>query len=275
MRLLLVLAICLLFLGAADSFAEILEPGHSWGIGTEVSSIKYTEPDIMSERGIMYGVDAFYNYYGELSADNPELNKWMIRAEGRASMGQVDYKNSGDIDSIDDSIIELRGLGGYGLEVSESVAIIPYIGVGYRQLNDDMGGHVSSNGSLGYDRESKYLYAPIGAEAILDLKNSWSVGLSAEYDYFMWGRQISRLSQVRNDYNDPENHQKSGFGLRSALRVEKKGEAIDFMIEAFVRFWSIKRSQEADLTFNGFRIGTATEPKNRSTEYGLKAALKF
>lgn len=275
MRLLLVLAICLLFLGAADSFAEILEPGHSWGIGTEVSNIKYTEPDIMSERGVMYGVDAFYNYYGELSTDNPELNKWMIRAEGRASMGQVDYKNSGDIDSIDDYILEFRSLGGYGLEVSESVAIIPYIGVGYRYLNDGMGGHVSSNGSLGYDRESNYLYAPIGAEAILDLKNSWNVGLSAEYDLFMWGRQISHLSQTRNDFNDPENHQKSGFGLRSALRVEKKGEAMDFMIEAFIRYWSIKRSQEADLTWQGRVIGTTTEPKNRSTEYGLKLALKF
>ncbi len=275
MRLLLVLAICLLFLGAADSFAEILEPGHSWGIGTEVSSIKYEEPGIMNEKGIMYGVSAFYNYYGELSVDNPELNKWMIRAEGRGSMGKVDYQNSGEIDGIDDSIIELRGLGGYGLEVSESVAITPYVGIGYRQLHDDMGGFVSSTGALGYDRESKYLYAPIGAEAILDLKNNWNVGLSAEYDLFMWGRQTSRLSQALNGYNDPENPQKRGFGLRSALKVEKKGEAIDFIIEAFVRYWNIKRSQEADLTVNGIIVGTVTEPKNNSTEYGLKVALKF
>jgi hypothetical protein len=83
------------------------------------------------------------------------------------------------------------------------------------------------------------------------------------------------LSRTIVGYNDPENHQKGGFGLRSALKVEKQGEAIDFIIEAFVRYWNIKDSQEADLTRYGIKVGTATEPQNKSTEYGLKIALKF
>ncbi|PIV41068.1 MAG: hypothetical protein COS27_10960 [Nitrospirae bacterium CG02_land_8_20_14_3_00_41_53] len=72
----------------------------------------------------------------------------MLKAEGRLSYGWVDYSNSGTMDDIDDYIWELRGLGGYDFSVLKASILTPYIGIGYRYLNDDMSGRVSSTGAL-------------------------------------------------------------------------------------------------------------------------------
>ncbi|MBM3253477.1 MAG: hypothetical protein FJZ16_04420 [Candidatus Omnitrophica bacterium] len=277
MRLCLIGIICFLFFGCVNSFAEMV-PGHSWGIGTELSHIKYEEPGIMEEEGLMYGMVGFYTYRGGIevtSVEYPQLDQYIFKVDGRLSLGQVDYKNSGQIDSIDDFIMELRGLGGLGFSICERIIISPYVGIGYRYLNDDMGGEVSTTGAQGYERESNYLYSPIGIEGELDLDNNWSVGATAEYDLFWFGKQISHLSNINPGFNDPENRQHKGFGLRGALRVKKKGEKIDFIFEPFIRFWKIKTSQEADWTYLGAKIGITTEPKNKSTEYGAKFAIKF
>lgn len=267
---------CLSLLVTIDTFAEMgIYPEYSWQVGGETSYIRYKEPGIMQEQGLFYGVAGSYSYKGGISTANPHLDYYLFRAEGRVSIGEVDYQNSGDIDSITDYIIELRGLGGLGFMLSESITITPYIGIAYRYLNDDMEGHVSTSGALGYERESNYYYSPIGVEGEIDLGNNWSVGATVEYDHFWFGKQISHLSNARQDFNDPENRQNKGFGLRGALRLIRKTEKLDFILEPFIRYWHIGSSQEADLTFFGAKIGTATEPKNKSTEYGLRLALKF
>ena len=61
----------------------------------------------------------------------------MLRAEGRGAWGKVDYKNSGTLDNINDYAVELRGLGGYGFPVFSITVLTPYVGIGYRYLNDD------------------------------------------------------------------------------------------------------------------------------------------
>ncbi len=277
MRLVLVLSICGLFLGTANSFAQGLESGHSWGAGTESSYIKYDEPGRMYEKGVMHGVVGFYSYTGEMYTSNPYLSNYMLKAEGRISFGGLDYRSSdnGDIDDTDNFITELRGLGGYGFSITENISITPYIGFGYRHLKDDLGGKVSSTGAFDYDRDSTYLYVPLGAEANIELGNNWSVGATAEYDIFLWGKYRSHLSQQRNDFNDPENTQRHGFGLRGALRITRKTEKIDLIIEPFIRYWKLRDSQETGLTLNNFWIRWFSVPKNSSTELGVRFAIKF
>ena len=187
----------------------------------------------------------------------------------------MDYKNSGTLDNIDDLTLEFRGLGGFGFDIFTASTLTPYLGVGYRYLNDDLKGKVTSTGAAGYERESNYFYSPIGIETLTELNNGWFWGLRAEYDYFWRGVQKSHLSDANPAYNDLENDQNKGYGVRGSVKLLMKSEEIDFVIEPFIRYWNIKKSEDAKVTFAGVIIGTGYEPKNHTTEAGIKMGLIF
>lgn len=245
-----------------------------WELGTEMSQITYKEPGVMEEKGMMYGIVGSYVYRGE----SFELQKVMFKAEGRFAFGKVDYDGALQtepptpytIDGIDDYLWEFRGLWGYDFSVFTASTLTPYIGIGYRYLNDD-----GSSDPNGYERESNYIYSPMGVEITIPLKNTWSVGTMLEYDIFWWGKQISHFIP---GYLDAENLQKKGFGIRSSVKFQKKGEKLDFVIEPFIRYWNIKQSETAFYSVivdNEPLIIAIWEPKNNSTELGCKLAVKF
>ncbi|UCB56492.1 MAG: outer membrane beta-barrel protein [Candidatus Omnitrophota bacterium] len=280
MKTTVVAIICFVLLGATAALAEVELQEHNWDLGTEISHIKYEEPDIMEEEGAMYGVVGSYTYH----------NKLMLRGEVKGSWGEVDYTSvdSGDINNIDDYMVEARALGGYDFPVSETTILTPYIGFGYRYLNDDMSGTVSTTGNLGYERESNYYYSPIGIETITELDNDWFLGLTCEYDYFWQGKQKSHLSDARYYHpawgyytlNDVENDQEKGYGVRGSVKLLKKAEKVDLIIEPYIKYWNIKKSNEvvsSTISENGLWIITSTgyEPKNNSTEIGGKIAIRF
>jgi len=238
---------------------------HPWELGAEISHITYKEPDVMRDKGMMYGIAGSYAYHENL----------MLKAEGRFSYGQVDYKNSGTMNNIDDYILEIRGLGGYDFYMFEASTLTLYIGIGYRYLNDDSSGKITSTGAGGYERESNYIYSPVGIESVTSLKNGWSVGARGEYDIFWWGKQISHLSDANPNFGDVRNTQRRGYGLRGSIKLEKNGEKLDFIIEPFIRYWNIAKSNDSDVTYAGVIIGYGYEPKNNSTEIGCKLAAKF
>jgi hypothetical protein len=238
---------------------------HVWETGPEISYIEYKEPDVMSEKGLMYGIGAAYSYH----------NGVMIKVAGRFSYGQVDYQNSGTLNNIDDIIFEIRALGGYDFRILSSFTMTPFIGFGYRYLRDDMAGRITSTGAKGYLRESNYLYSPIGIEAVNVFGKGWSVGVILEYDYFWKGMQRSYLSNAVAGYNDIENNQNSGYGGRGSIFIKKQGDRVFFAIEPFIRYWNIDKSEVQDLTYYGTVIGTAWEPKNESTEIGVKFMIGF
>jgi hypothetical protein len=163
---LLAITLCFTFVGMGSVLAQIELPKHSWDLGTEISYIRYKEPSVMEEKGVMYGIVGSYAYRGELF----KLQRCMLKAEGKFAYGQVDYKNSGTLDNIDDYILEFRGLGGYDFSILKASTLTPYVGIGYRYLNDDMSGMTTSTGARGYERESNYLYSPIGVEIITPLE---------------------------------------------------------------------------------------------------------
>ena len=251
--------VCLVFICAGRGFSEPLKE-HTLGVSTDISYIVYDEPDVMEEKGMMYGAGVSYTYRKDM----------MFKAEARFSYGQVDYKNSGTIDSIDDYILEFRGLVGYDLSEYEGYGITPYIGLGYRYLNDDSSGRVSSTGARGYEREANYFYSPIGIEIINPLKNDWSMRIALEYDHFWKGIQKSHLSGAVAGFSDLKNDQNEGYGLRTSLRLQKKTEKIDFLVEPFIRYWDIKQSETTNITYNGVLWGYGWEPKNTSTEIGIR-----
>jgi len=158
------LMLCALLI-PASLFAGNTGP-NSLEVGGEISHISYKEPGVMKEDGFMYGINGAFAHH----------KKYMLKAEARASFGQVDYKNSGTLNNIDDFIIEARGLAGYDFMPDQRTRLTPYIGLASRYLADNMGGKITSTGARGYDRESTYLYSPLGIEIMRELKNTWSVG---------------------------------------------------------------------------------------------------
>ncbi len=265
MKKLLLLMICFMFMRVADSFAEP-QKKHSWGLGVVTSYIEYEEPGVMKEDGIMCGILGSYTY----------RDKCMLKLEGRYAYGEVDYDGQLDdgtdytVSNIDDTLFEIRGLVGYDFLLSEIATLTPYIGMGYRYLNDALDEDI-----YGYQRESNYFYSPIGVEANTRLLNGWSVGLKFEYDYFWKGIQKSHFSDIDIGLSDVENDQNSGYGCRGSMVFLKEGKDVDFLIEHYMIYWSIKKSEDASITYVGNYIGYAWEPKNNSKEYGIKCVARF
>ncbi len=133
-----ILLIYIIFTGIISIFAQPPQK-HNWQLGTEISHIIYKEPGVMEEKGMMYGVVGSYTYH----------DKVMLKLEVKGSWGELDYSSpvSGVIENIPDYMVEVRGLGGYDFSVSEATILTPYIGIGYRYLNDDSSGKISSMGS--------------------------------------------------------------------------------------------------------------------------------
>ncbi len=264
----LTLAVCFTLFILGNVLAD-LEPlqKHSWELGTQVSYITYKEPNVMEEKGVMSGILGSYAYQ----------DGFMLKAEGLFSYGQLDYTSSstGSMDNIDDYILEFRGVVGYNLPILQTYTLTPYMGFGYRYLNDDTSGMLTTTGARGYERESNYFYSPVGLELGTNFNNSWSAGITFEYDYFWKGIQKSHLSDVSLGYNDLENDQNKGYGLRGSVKLTKKGNRFDFVIEPFIRYWNIKKSEEKNVTFSGVIIGYGYEPKNTSTEFGINLAARF
>ncbi len=242
-------------------------PAPNWEIGPYVSHITYKEPGVMEEKGWMYGLAGVFDYH----------NNFMIRLEGCVSYGEVDYDGSYEdgtpvkINGIPDYMWEGRVLGGWDFALGERGRITPYLGYGYRYLNDD----AHEKDSAGYERESNYFYSPLGLMADFDLDNGWAVGMVLEYDIFWRGRQISHLSDVFSGYNDPENDQRHGYGLRASLEVMKRWKKVSLGVEPFIRYWKIQESETDWLTFFGFPEGQVVEPRNNSTEIGANLIVRF
>ncbi len=259
-----------------ESYALIVEElqHRIFHIAPEVYYFRYEEPGLMKDKGLFYGLNLGLTFRNWLP-ESPELTaramdmsmyKWMFRAEGRFAYGQVDYDGAYwdgtplKVDDIDDYVLEGRLLIGPDFPRGMSLYTL-FTGIGYRYLNDDTSFHPA-----GYERESNYLYLPVGFEMIAQLNDAWFWGLSAEFDVFLWGEQNSHLSDV--GLIDVDNRQHSGYGLRGAVQLQKKGDKMDFMIEPFIRYWDIGRS---DIDF----LTGVYEPANNTIEAGIRLILAF
>jgi hypothetical protein len=264
---------------APDSSPTKIVP-KNWEVSTEFSQFKYEEPSLMQDTG---------DFNGLLVAYTSALPKdWAMRFEGRYSKGRIDYSSdeSGSMKGITDVMMELRAIWQLRLSLlHDRYHYGPYVGLGYRYLNDDSSAQPTDFGAWGYERESNYYYLPVGGEVGFSPVKTMEFSLGAEYDFFVWGVQKTHLSDVPSPFADSvftdiENRQKSGFGIRVYLRGLVKTSTVDFICEPFFRYWSIKESEEADvyLRFNDgseFPVFVGVEPKNHSREFGVRLGVRF
>lgn len=246
--------------------AEI--PTNQLEIGPEIYYFKYKEPSLDVEfEGPMYGLAGSYTHH--------HANRLMLKADGRGAWGLVDYTGSGTLQNIQDWVLEGRLAAGYDLVVGPTWWVTPYVGVGYRYLNDDSSGRTTSTGAVGYERESNYFYSPIGVEVSTPLREGWRLGVAAEYDLFWTGEQHSHLEDADPSFNTVSNRQNKGYGVRGSVTLQKAGARMDVLIQPYIRWWSIQESESANITFSGVIIGTGFEPKNETLEVGGKVSVRF
>jgi len=248
--------------------AGLYLPIHSFDIGAEVFWHNYEEREIsVKESGMMYGASLAYTYHKNI----------MARLSVLLAAGEVDYQNSGRLDDIPDRMLEVRGLVGYDIYVTPNSIITPYIGLGYRYLNDDSSGMTSVIGARGYERESNYIYSPIGVELTGLIEGGWTIGLSAEVDFLWYGKQKTHISDWDPTYADFENDQDVGYGLRGSLKIQKRFDHCSLLVEPFVRYWNIKESDLEPQIRNGAVVPGVwwVEPKNITSEFGCKLGVQF
>ncbi|BFM49202.1 hypothetical protein [Marinomonas sp. THO17] len=149
-------------------------------LGLHASNIVYTEPSVMQEKGSLSGFNGRFIYQ---QAHNVKALEVTI------SSGKMDYEGSGTIQGIPDELFEIRGLSGSPWRLDSKWQVTSYIGLGYRYLNDDSSGRVSSTERHGYEREQVYYYIPIGIDfERKQLFSDWGLYGNVEFDYLILGK---------------------------------------------------------------------------------------
>lgn len=261
-------------------------PLTDFDFGYEFYQYKYREPQHMDNEGKFHGFYGTFTYrtkenepiksFSDTFSENSFIN--MFRVDARVAFGRVDYDSvsTGGADNIPDYTWELRGLAGYDLPLSPSICLTPFMGLGYRYLNDDSAGVISTTGHYGYERESNYYYMPLGIELNTDLKPTWELNATLEYDIFLWGKQYSNLDEVSQySYNQLINDQKEGYGIRGSMRLTHTTPSVDFYVEPFIRYWDIDDSEVSARTYAGIIDGYMLEPHNDTREFGFKLGLRY
>ncbi|MHC4117717.1 MAG: hypothetical protein ACYSWO_09440 [Planctomycetota bacterium] len=240
----------------------------AWDIGLEVYNFKYEE-SVMDEEGVFYGVALGWtlrDWVGVSQNESASDGGPMLRLEGRLAVGEVDYDGQFEdgtpisIDNIEDTTLETRAIFGRDW-LGAAMLNTLYAGIGYRYLNDDLSVHPG-----GYERESNYLYLPLGYRFDSGIGSGWSWGAAFEYDILLWGNQKSHLSDFDPALPDVENEQNKGFGYRASIRLQHRDKKGTVIIEPFFRFWDI---EDSEAVFGWI------EPANETTEYGIQLVWMF
>ena len=169
-------------------------------------------------------------------------------------------------------IVEPRLLAGGNIQISESLKVSPYTGIGYRLKIDDMEqaigssqDHVFNGRVIGFYRKSNYVYIPLGAEVRYQMSDTWSVSARGEYDYFIKGWNYTRSEKRVIPHPTATDKQESGYGLKGEVSVGYQLEKVKLSLTPYCYYWHIGNSPWK----NG------REPYNRTIETGLRFGVSF
>ena len=250
---------------------------NNFTLALETSSYKYEEPTgghPVSMSGRMYGASAEYMRSGLGNNERSFISLDLLYMQGRADYDGwltdgITYTKSQET-GIGNYFLESRFKFGTAFKASEKLDFSPYLGLGGRYLVNNFGAKPG-----GYDRTSLYLYIPLGLNADLRLPRGWSLGLNAEYNWLLTGKQKSQMSDVDPAWNNLSNTQNRGYGVKLSARVKKDLKRIGIFAEPFLRYWNIQQSEESVLFRPGLDPELMVEPKNTTTEWGFKAGIYF
>ncbi len=213
---------------------------------------------------------------------------WFLRARFNAAWGSVDYRSDGAIldedvggesriDDVSQTIGQLELHVGRDFTLAGGTTVTPFVGLGSRVLEDKSGGEVSDDGLLGYDREVSYAYVPIGLASRHPLGGGKVLTLSAQYNWVVGGEAKSNFSDVDEEVPDVKLDLNDGHGFEASAMLDIPVGSHAVRFGPFLRHWSLDRSDKLVLTdpdFPGEEL-QLFEPKNRTTELGVRLAFAF
>ena len=173
---------------SVSAFADYVDSksdlGAYFSIKTYEERHPYTNQNFMQQDGWMIGIDS--------TSESYDSSNFYSYFRSKLAYGQVDYSSAGTgtMPGISDWQFETAAALGQGFE-GQSFRTTPYAGIGFRYLLNKMGTKLSSTGHYGYDRESRYIYVPLGVTFETNPVNESFWTLRAEYDFFIYGQQTS------------------------------------------------------------------------------------
>ena len=243
-------------------------------VGVELFDYGYRErlegETIVTDDGLMAGLSV--GYVETLGSG------WFLRALGSGSAGDIDYASeSGKLEDVEQEISRFQLDIGRDFRSGRSVTLTPFVGLGGRLLEDNGAGTETQLGFFGYDREIFYAYVSAGITAGFSTARGSKLAVSARYDRVFGGDATSKLSGIDPELPDLELDLDGGHGLEaSVIMTAPVGRrAINF--GPFVRHWNIDRSESFVITNPedpSERI-EFFEPKNRTTELGVRLSFSF
>ena len=203
-----------------------------------------------------------------------------LRGKLSAAVGSVDYRSpnpAGDdrIEDVDQSIGQLELQIGVDLPVG-GATLSPFTGLASRVLVDESGGEVSTGGLSGYDREIGYAYVPFGVGARVPA-GTGAVLLNAQYNLVLKGTSKSQFSKLDPEFEDIELDVDGGHGYEVSIAYEKALGKHRLSFGPFLRHWKLDRSDTLTIKNpeNPNEAIEFFEPKNRTTEVGLRLSFSF
>ena len=239
-----------------SSFADYIDSKNELGIyfSSKIYEERnpYTNSPFMAQEGWMIGINS--------NTENHDSSNFYSLFQTRLGYGEVEYTSAGtgSMSGIPDWHFEFIGAFGQGYE-GQSSRITPYIGAGFRYLANLSGYRLSSTGHYGYDRVSEYVYIPIGINIETNPVNESFWTYRAEYDYFVYGQQTSKLSQIAG-YSDVTNDQDEGYGMKFTGKYNYDNNS---GVEVYMDYWDIADSKPDT-------SGLFMEPRNSTTEIGIR-----
>ena len=245
---------------------------HSAELTLDITSYTYREVDpndnfFMEDKSAPFLFSVGIRNWGDaITTSNTKSTSFSFLYTLEYSFGNVDYSSAGTGTMKKQYY---KGRLEYYLSTSSKVGandLLPYIGLGYRDLLDDSGYKTSSTNHLGYDRLSQYYYVPIGAIWYI----SDSLSLKSQYNYFLEGKQISFLNEILpNTYSvNPQNTQRLGWGIDFTLRSKLNSKWSTY---GFFRSWNIEDSDAVSCS----ALIYCYEPKNQTNEIGAGISYHF
>ncbi len=269
---------------------------NDFSLATEVFGYRYAEPSLMKNTGTMLGVQGVYTHRTKVNKEVSGMKEVfshtnginVVRLEARyAADNNMKYQSEGTGELMGEKhfIVETRAVVGYDFPYNQKHLFTPYAGVGYWGLKDHDGRKLTTTGHSSYNREQEYFYIPLGIDYEQKMEHGLSVALNLEYDYLVSGRNESYIQGLAfvgwdsNPYffNDQGKHtQRIGHGYRGSVKVAKEIGPVELFAEPFFSMWNIAASDVIYWQNNvGTIVGSTTEPKNLTTEYGLKMGINF
>ena len=235
--------------------------------GLTASSYAYDEPSLNVR---MTAINVGVEYLGTYAFQND----WFVLGQIDFNNGPAKYSGSGTASGVPQHYISLKAAFGRDFAF-DGFALSPYIGIGYRYLDQALGGVTTTTGAAGYDRRSTYNYIPIGVIhrfAVND--NKAKLETTLEYNYLISGNQYSGLAAANPYLFNQNNAQNSGYGIN--LTILYKQDQWGF--GPYYKYWNIADSKTNTNSFvaDGFRYTyTVKEPTNTTNEFGLKLTYAF